>query len=223
MVTKLFKPVGDAVERATQSKTNLCLSGSHDLPDSFILLTPDEMRQREVMHTIKAVPVGAIFGIGLIIGFAIGIVICYQILFNEITDHMAQFATMMAMGCGPKDIRSILEDASVAITRGAPILAEIAGWGQSSDSHSVAQSDPQGAGLERAIHRALQDANVAVPEVDYVNAHATSTGVGDKAEVLALLRALGSHWPPVISTKGLTGHPLSMAGALETALATICL
>lgn len=78
------------------------------IPDSLILLTPEEMRHREVMHTIKAVPIGAIFGIGLVIGFVIGVVICYQILFNEITDHMAQFATMMAMGYGPKDIRSIV-------------------------------------------------------------------------------------------------------------------
>lgn len=117
----------------------------------------------------------------------------------------------------------ILEEVTVANARGVPVLAEIAGWGQSADGHSVAQSEPQGAGLERAMHRALQDANVAASEVDYVNAHATSTGVGDKAEALALLRALGTNRPPVTSTKGLTGHPLSMAGALETALTTVCL
>ncbi len=68
------------------------------LPKDIILLTPEEMREREVRYTIKAVPVGVIFGIGLVIGFTIGIIICYQILYNEINDHIPQYATLRAMG-----------------------------------------------------------------------------------------------------------------------------
>ena len=68
------------------------------LPGDIIILTPEEMRKREVLHTIKAVPLGAIFGVGMVIGFIIGVIICYQILYNEITDHLPQYATLRAMG-----------------------------------------------------------------------------------------------------------------------------
>lgn len=68
------------------------------LPSDTIVLTPEDMRVREIRYTIKASPIGAIFGIGLIIGFIIGIIICYQILYNEITDYLPQYATMKAIG-----------------------------------------------------------------------------------------------------------------------------
>lgn len=68
------------------------------LPKDIIVLTPEEMRRREVLYTIKAVPLGAIFGVGMVIGFIIGVIICYQILYNEITDHLPQYATLRAMG-----------------------------------------------------------------------------------------------------------------------------
>jgi putative ABC transport system permease protein len=64
----------------------------------IIVLTPEELRRREVRYTIKAVPLGAVFGIGMIVGFTIGVIICYQILYNEIVDHMPQYATLQAMG-----------------------------------------------------------------------------------------------------------------------------
>ncbi len=70
----------------------------NQLPKDIVLLTPEEMREREVRYTIKAVPVGVIFGIGLVIGFTIGVIICYQILYNEINDHIPQYATLRAMG-----------------------------------------------------------------------------------------------------------------------------
>ncbi len=68
------------------------------LPADTILMTPEEARKREVWFTIKSTPTGAVFGIGVIIGFIIGVIICYQILFNEITDHLPQYATMKAVG-----------------------------------------------------------------------------------------------------------------------------
>ena len=117
----------------------------------------------------------------------------------------------------------VLENVETAQKRGAHVQVEIAGWGQSADGHSVAQSDPKGAGLSRAIQRALQSANISPDDLDYINAHATSTKVGDAAEIQALQRLLGEHRPPISSTKGLTGHPLSMSGALETAISTLAI
>lgn len=119
----------------------------------------------------------------------------------------------------------ILEEAEAARRRGATIYAELAGWGQAADGHNVAVSHPEGAGLAMAMQRALADAGVAPSEIDYVNAHATSTPAGDRSEALALRQvftAAGAR-PRVSSTKGLTGHPLSMAGVMEAAFCALAL
>lgn len=117
----------------------------------------------------------------------------------------------------------IIEEAEEARARGATIYAEIAGWGQAADGHSVAMSHPEGRGLAEAMRRALADAQVGAAEVDYINAHATSTPVGDKSEAFAIRTVFGgaARQPRVSSTKALTGHALSMAGALETALCAL--
>lgn len=119
----------------------------------------------------------------------------------------------------------VIEAADLAQERGVPILAEIAGWGQSADGHSMAMSHPEGAGLRLAMQRALADAGVAPAEIDHVNAHATSTPVGDRAEALALRAVFtdAGARPKVSATKGLTGHPLSMAGAMEAAFCVLSL
>ncbi len=117
----------------------------------------------------------------------------------------------------------ILEEAETARRRGAPVYAELAGWGQAADGYNVAVSHPEGAGLAAAMRRALADAGVAPGEIAYVNAHATSTPAGDRSEALALRQvftAAGAH-PRVSSTKGLTGHPLSMAGVMEAAFCSV--
>jgi len=119
----------------------------------------------------------------------------------------------------------ILEEASLAASRGAPVYAEVAGWGQAADGHSVAMSHPAGAGLQRAMNRALADAGVQPKDIDYVNAHGTSTPVGDRAETIALkslFNAVGAR-PAISSTKGLTGHPLSLAGAMEAAFCALAM
>ncbi len=121
----------------------------------------------------------------------------------------------------------ILEEASLARERGAHAhaYAEVLGWGQASDGHSVATSHPEGAGLREAMRRALRDAGVEPAQIDYVNAHATSTPVGDRAEAHALravFTAAGAR-PVVSSTKGLTGHGLSMAGAMEAGFCALAL
>ena len=119
----------------------------------------------------------------------------------------------------------ILEEAETARERGAPIYAELAGWGQAADGYNVAVSHPHGSGLVEAMHRALADARAAPADIDYVNAHATSTPAGDRSEALALhtvFSKAGAH-PLISSTKGLTGHPLSMAGVMETAFCALAI
>jgi len=119
----------------------------------------------------------------------------------------------------------IVEDAALARARGARIYAELTGWGQAGDGHSVAISHPEGAGLREAMRRALADAKVAAKDIDYVNAHATSTPAGDRSEALALhdiFTAAGAK-PHVSSTKALTGHGLSLAGAMEAGFCALAL
>jgi 3-oxoacyl-[acyl-carrier-protein] synthase II len=111
----------------------------------------------------------------------------------------------------------VLESAERARRRGARVYAEVAGFGASSDaSHMIIpSSDPQPAA--RAMRAALDDANLNPEEVDYINAHATSTPVGDAAETRSLKLAFGSHYakPAISSTKSMTGHLLSGAAAVE--------
>jgi 3-oxoacyl-[acyl-carrier-protein] synthase I len=117
----------------------------------------------------------------------------------------------------------LLEEAQTAHARGAPIYAEVRGWGQAADGYNVANSDPEGRGLATAMRRALRAAEVAPGEIDYVNAHATSTPAGDRSEALALksvFSAADAH-PAVSSTKALTGHGLSLAGAMESAFCAV--
>jgi 3-oxoacyl-(acyl-carrier-protein) synthase len=119
----------------------------------------------------------------------------------------------------------VVEDAAVAQRRGGRIYAELAGWGQAGDGHSVAASHPQGAGLRKAMARALDDAGMGPGAVDYVNAHATSTPAGDLSEVAALHSVFTQKGarPRVSSTKALTGHGLSLSGAMEAAFCALAM
>jgi 3-oxoacyl-[acyl-carrier-protein] synthase II len=111
----------------------------------------------------------------------------------------------------------VLESEEHATARGARIYAEVAAAGMSSDSYHIAAPDPEGNGAARAIKAAMTDGDVAVSDIVHVNAHATSTPVGDVAEVKALRVALGDAVDQVAvsATKSMTGHLLGAAGALE--------
>jgi 3-oxoacyl-[acyl-carrier-protein] synthase II len=112
----------------------------------------------------------------------------------------------------------VLEEREAAQRRGAPILAEVAGYGATSDAHHMTQPHPEGDGAVQAMRLACEDAGVRPEDVDYVNAHGTSTPPNDRIETLALKRFFGKKVPPVSSTKSMTGHTLGAAGALESVI-----
>ena len=107
----------------------------------------------------------------------------------------------------------ILEDYESAVKRGAPILAELVSYGFSSNGDHI--SNPNVEGPSRSLERALKQAGLQAKDIDYVNAHATSTPVGDTNEARAIDAILGANKPYVSSTKSMTGHEMWMAGASE--------
>jgi 3-oxoacyl-[acyl-carrier-protein] synthase II len=111
----------------------------------------------------------------------------------------------------------ILEELEFAKARGAHIYAELIGYGRSSDAHHIVTPDPSARGVRMAMERALADAGATPDDVDYINAHATSTGLGDLAEVQACAAVFGARAStlPMSSNKSMFGHALGAAGALE--------
>lgn len=119
----------------------------------------------------------------------------------------------------------VLESEDEVARRSAAPYAEVLGWGQASDGYNVAISHPEGSGSAAAMTLALRASRVAPEEVDYVNAHATSTLIGDVSEARALRAVFKDHAvrPAVSSTKALTGHGLSLAGAMEIGFSALAM
>ena len=119
----------------------------------------------------------------------------------------------------------VLEAADIAQARGAVPYAELLGYGATSDAHHMVQPRADGTEAARAATIALADAGVAPDEIDYVNAHASSTPIGDVAEARAIALALGDRAAsvPVSGTKALYGHPLGASGAIEAAICALAI
>jgi len=119
----------------------------------------------------------------------------------------------------------VLEDLEFARARGARILAELVGYGMSADAFHVTSPPPDGDGAFRVMRNAMRDADIGAERVDYVNAHGTSTDVGDRAETQAIKRAFGeyAYKIAVSSTKSMTGHLLGGAGGLEAGITVLAI
>ena len=117
----------------------------------------------------------------------------------------------------------ILEDLDFARARGAKILAELIGYAATGDAYHVTEPAPEGAGLVRAMHRALQKAGLRPEQVDYINAHGTSTPYNDRTETQAIKACFGDHAYrlAISSTKSMTGHTLGAAGAVESVVSVM--
>lgn len=127
----------------------------------------------------------------------------------------------MAEGCGVM----VLEDYEFAKARGANIVAEVLGYGMSGDAFHMTQPDPEGDGAMRSMKMALRTAGIQPEDVDYINAHGTSTAYNDRLETVAIKRALGEHayQVPISSTKSMIGHTLGAAGAIESIVALLAM
>jgi len=119
----------------------------------------------------------------------------------------------------------VLESEDHALQRGATILGELAGYGATSDAFHITQPDENGDGAARAMQKALDEAGLLSDDIDYVNAHGTSTPMNDKLETVALKKVFGeyAYELPVSSTKSMTGHLLGAAGAVEAGVSLMAL
>lgn len=117
----------------------------------------------------------------------------------------------------------ILEELEHAKKRGAPILAEIVGYGMSADAYHMTQPAPEHEGGFRVMRNAVRDAGITPNMIGYVNAHGTSTPIGDTLEAHAIRNFFGDHKVPVSSTKSMTGHLLGGAGGIEAAITVLAL
>ncbi|MDD9138027.1 beta-ketoacyl-ACP synthase II [Fructobacillus sp. CRL 2054] len=109
----------------------------------------------------------------------------------------------------------VLESLEHAEARGAKILAEVVGYGTTADAYHMTSPAPDGEGVIRAFKEAIEDANIKPEDISYINAHGTATGANDSGEAEAIAAVFGENSVPVSSTKGMTGHLLGAAGAVE--------
>ncbi len=117
----------------------------------------------------------------------------------------------------------ILEELEHAKARGAKILAEIVGYGMSGDAYHITSPAPEHEGAFRVMRNAIRDAKLTPADIGYVNAHGTSTPIGDELEAIAIRNLFGEYNVPVSSTKSMTGHLLGGAGGLEAGITVLAL
>ncbi|MCW5893574.1 MAG: beta-ketoacyl-ACP synthase II [bacterium] len=199
--------------------TSACASGAHAIGDAVGFIR--EGRQDVVLAGGAEAPIG-LLGVG---GF-----LAMRALATSFNDEPERASRpfdarregfVVAEGAGIM----VLEALEHAQARGAPILAEVLGWGANCDAYHITQPSPQGGGAASCMQQALDDAGLASDAVGYVNAHGTSTPYNDQAETDALKTVFGAHAyrVAVSSTKSMTGHLLGAAGAVEAAFTVLAL
>ena len=119
----------------------------------------------------------------------------------------------------------VLEELDLAQARGARVIAEVIGFGQSADAYHMTAPAPEGEGAQLAMRLALDDAGLEPADVDYINAHGTSTPHNDRSETQAIKKVFGDHAAALIvgSTKSMTGHTLGASGGIEAAISALVL
>jgi 3-oxoacyl-[acyl-carrier-protein] synthase II len=200
----------------TSAPATACATGAHAIGDAFKIVQRDEA---EVMFAGGSEAVISPLAIG---GFAAMRAMSTR---NDDPEHASRpwdadrDGFVMGEGAGIL----ILEEREHALKRGARVYAEITGYGMASDAHHI--TSPDESGMSRAMIRALKDSKIDVTAIGYINAHGTSTPVGDLAESNAIKTVFGEHAYKlaVSSTKSMTGHLLGAAGGLESAIAVLAL
>ena len=126
---------------------------------------------------------------------------------------------VLGEGCG----MLVVEEIEVAKARGARVIAEVVGYGMTADAHHMTAPAPEGAGAQRAMLLALEDAGIDPTDVDYINAHGTSTPLNDLSETQAIKKVFGDHAYDMVisSTKSMTGHTLGAAGGVELVICAL--
>jgi 3-oxoacyl-[acyl-carrier-protein] synthase II len=193
--------------------SSACASGAHALGESL------ELIRRGVCHTVLAGGVEATLTELCVSGF------CAMRALSTRNDAPAAASRPFESG---RDGFVVAEGAGVLVVeelehakrRGAKVYAEIAGYGASGDAHHLTAPHPEGEGMVLAMQSALESAGIAPSAVDHLNAHATSTPIGDAAEANAIRRVFGAHTNSVAVTapKSMLGHTLGAAGGIESAL-----
>ncbi|MCU1230104.1 MAG: beta-ketoacyl-acyl carrier protein synthase [Acidobacteria bacterium] len=193
-----------------------CATGSHAIGDAYKVIQNDEA---DVMFAGGSEAVVTPLAIG---GFAAMRALSTR---NDDPRHASRPFDLnrdgFVMGEGAGIL--LLEEREHAIGRGAKIYCELTGYGMSSDAYHITSPAEDGSGMMRVMQRAMKDAGLQPTDIDYINAHGTSTPVGDKTETVAIKRTFGEHAYKlaVSSTKSMTGHLLGAAGGLESAVAAL--
>jgi nodulation protein E len=190
--------------------SSACASGTHAIGQAFQLVRTGQSPVALAGGTEACLTVGTFK--------------CWEALRVLSADTCRPFSrTRSGLVLGEGAAMVVLETRERAVARGAPIYAEISGFGMSADAGDIIAIDPDGAA--RALRAALIDAKVNPDDIDYVNAHGTGTALNDKAETLALRKAFSASAErlAVSSSKGVLGHSLGAAGALEFAATTLAL
>ncbi len=195
-----------------------CATGAHAIGDAYKIIQRDEA---DVMFAGGSEAVVTPLAVG---GFSAMRALSTR---NDDPEHASRPWDLnrdgFVMGEGSGVL--LIEERERALERGAKIYCELTGYGMSSDAYHITSPSEDGAGMTRVMQRALKDATLNTTDIQYINAHGTSTPVGDRIETLAIKTVFGDHAYKlaVSSTKSMTGHLLGAAGGLEAAICALVL